>query len=58
MACQENRKQNGFLESFNGQVSDKHFNKHLFRNIVHARTVINTWETTITLSGPTLSSRV
>ena len=36
--------QNGFIESFNGQFRDECLNEHLFRNLVHARTVIDAWQ--------------
>ncbi len=35
--------QNGFVESFNGRFRDECLNEHLFRNIAHARTVIEDW---------------
>ena len=35
--------QNGFVESFNGRFRDECLNEHLFRNIAHARTVIDAW---------------
>ena len=35
--------QNGFVESFNGRFRDECLNEHLFRNISHARTVIDDW---------------
>ncbi|HFK3783459.1 TPA: IS3 family transposase [Klebsiella oxytoca] len=35
--------QNGFIESFNGRFRDECLNEHWFRDIVHARKVINDW---------------
>ncbi|SAY47531.1 Integrase core domain protein [Komagataeibacter rhaeticus] len=35
--------QNGFVESFNSRFHDECLNEHLFRNIAHARTVIDAW---------------
>lgn len=35
--------QNGFVESFNGRFRDECLNEHLFRNLAHARTVIDAW---------------
>jgi putative transposase len=35
--------QNGFIESFNGRFRDECLNEHLFRNLVHARAVIEAW---------------
>lgn len=35
--------QNGFVESFNGRFRDECLNEHLFRNLVHARSVIDAW---------------
>ena len=32
--------QNGFIESFNGRFRDECLNEHLFRNLAHARAVI------------------
>jgi putative transposase len=32
--------QNGFVESFNGRFRDECLNEHLFRNLAHARSVI------------------
>jgi putative transposase len=36
--------QNGFVESFNGRFRDECLNEHLFRNLAHARTVIDAWQ--------------
>ena len=35
--------QNGFVESFNGRFRDECLNEHLFRNLAHARMVIEDW---------------
>ncbi len=35
--------QNGFAESFNGRFRDECLNEHLFRNLGHARSVIEAW---------------
>ena len=35
--------QNGFVESFNGRFRDECLNEHLFRNLAHARSVIDAW---------------
>jgi putative transposase len=35
--------QNGFIESFNGRLRDECLNEHLFRNLAHARSVIEAW---------------
>lgn len=35
--------QSGFVESFNGRFRDECLNEHLFRNLAHARTVIDAW---------------
>ncbi len=37
--------QNGFVESFNGQMRDEFLNETLFRNLAHARDLIATWVT-------------
>lgn len=35
--------QNAYIESFNGRFRDECLNEHLFTNLLHARTVIETW---------------
>lgn len=35
--------QNAYVESFNGRLRDECLNEHLFTNLLHARTVIETW---------------
>lgn len=35
--------QNGFVESFNGPMSDEMLNETMFRNLAHARAVITAW---------------
>lgn len=35
--------QNAYVESFNGRLRDECLNEHLFLNVLHARTVIETW---------------
>ena len=35
--------QNGFVESFNGRFRDECLNERLFRNLAHARTIIEDW---------------
>jgi putative transposase len=35
--------QNGFVESFNGRMRDEFLNETLFRNLAHARELINAW---------------
>lgn len=35
--------QNAYIESFNGRLRDECLNEHLFTNLLHARTVIETW---------------
>ena len=35
--------QNGYIESFNGKFRDECLNEHWFTNVLHARTVIETW---------------
>jgi putative transposase len=35
--------QNGFVESFNGRMRDELLNETMFRNMTHARIVINSW---------------
>src|SRR5690606_16700096 len=35
--------QNGFVESFNGQMRDELLNETMFRNLAHARIVIAAW---------------
>lgn len=35
--------QNGFIENFNGRFRDECLNEHLFRNLVHAQSVIDAW---------------
>ena len=34
---------NAYIESFNGRLRDKCLNEHLFMNLLHARTLIETW---------------
>lgn len=35
--------QNAYIESFNGRLRDECLNEHWFQNLLHARTVIETW---------------
>lgn len=35
--------QNAYVESFNGRLRDECLNEHWFQNVLHARTVIETW---------------
>jgi putative transposase len=35
--------QNAYVESFNGRLRDECLNEHWFTNLLHARTVIETW---------------
>lgn len=35
--------QNGFIESFNGRLRDECLNEHWFRNLPHARRIIEEW---------------
>lgn len=35
--------QNAYIESFNGRLRDECLNEHWFLNLLHARTVIETW---------------
>lgn len=35
--------QNAYIESFNGRLRDECLNEHWFQNVLHARTVIETW---------------
>ena len=35
--------QNACIESFNGRLRDECLNEHWFPNLLHARTVIETW---------------
>lgn len=35
--------QNAYIESFNGRLRDECLNEHWFPNLLHARTVIETW---------------
>ena len=35
--------QNAYIESFNGRLRDECLNEHLFLNLLHARTLIETW---------------
>jgi len=35
--------QNAYIESFNGRLRDECLNEHWFPNVLHARTVIETW---------------
>ena len=35
--------QNAYIESFNGRLRDGCLNEHWFQNVLHARTVIETW---------------
>lgn len=35
--------QNAYVESFNGRLRDECLNEHWFANLLHARTVIETW---------------
>jgi len=35
--------QNAYVESFNGRLRDECLNEHWFPNVLHARTVIETW---------------
>jgi putative transposase len=35
--------QNGFVESFNGRMRDGFLNETLFRNLAHARDLIDAW---------------
>ena len=35
--------QNAYIESFNGRLRDECLNEHWFPNVLHARTIIETW---------------
>ncbi|MBI2783087.1 MAG: transposase, partial [Gammaproteobacteria bacterium] len=35
--------QNAYIESFNGRLRDECLNEHGFQNVLHARTLIETW---------------
>ena len=35
--------QNAYVESLNGRLRDECLNEHWFQNVLHARTVIETW---------------
>ena len=35
--------QNAYVESFNGRLRDECLNEHWFTNLLHARTIIETW---------------
>jgi putative transposase len=35
--------QNAYIESFNGRLRDECLNEHWFTNLLHARTIIETW---------------
>lgn len=35
--------QNAYIESFNGRLRDECLNEHWFQNVLHARTLIETW---------------
>ena len=35
--------QNGFVESFNGRMSDELLNETMFRDMAHARSAIRAW---------------
>ncbi len=35
--------QNGFTESMNGRIRDECLNEHVFKNLAHARMLIETW---------------
>ena len=39
------RKQNGFVESFNGRMREEFLNETLFRNLAHARDLFTAWVT-------------
>ncbi len=47
--------QNGFSESFNGRFDDECLNEHRFRDILHARKMINDWRQDYNESRPHLS---
>ncbi|WP_422378849.1 integrase core domain-containing protein [Roseibium sp.] len=42
--------QNGPVESFNGNLSDKCINEHLFRSCLHARNIVENWRNDKNLS--------
>ena len=44
--------QNGFVESFNGRMRDEFLNETMFRNLAHARALINTWVTDYNTARP------
>jgi putative transposase len=44
--------QNGFVESFNGRMRDEFLNETLFRNIAHARDLIDAWVTDYNTARP------
>ena len=44
--------QNGFIECFNGRFRDECLNEHWFRDIVHARKIINDWRQDYNASRP------
>jgi putative transposase len=44
--------QNGFVESFNGQMRDEFLNETLLRNLAHARDLITAWVTDSNTARP------
>ena len=44
--------QNGFVESFNGRMRDEFLNETLFRNLAHARDLIDAWVTDYNTTRP------
>jgi transposase InsO family protein len=44
--------QNGFVESFNGRMRDEFLNETLFRNLAHARDLIEAWVTDYNTARP------
>ena len=44
--------QNGFVESFDGRMRDEFLNETMFRNIGHARDLIDAWVTDYNTAPP------
>jgi transposase InsO family protein len=44
--------QNACIESFNGRLRDDCLNEHWFPNLLHARSVIESWRRTYNEEGP------